>query len=332
MKRSLIFAILFFASLGSLFAEAIYMRNGEILVGTITQQTERSVTVIIEGRTRVIPKSQIARITFETEEEIREIRRQQALERQRRLAAEKRQKEEAELERARQQFLSEQAMARAERARYLREQVEKGQMEKPDEPISYFDFAWRSALVPGWGHVAIGRPYIGYTYMALSGLALYNLGRTWGPAHAAKAENQQQIDFSTALALAGQNSTIPSNVRFVYFVELNRRATAEYQAKVDDYNYAVMAALTLYGAQLAHIIFNGFAWEKGLVVENDNARDGFSLNVTYGRSMPGKLPTYTGLELTPGPFAGAYQQGPDAILNNARRPETSMEFGYTRHF
>ena len=68
MKRSLIFAILFFASLGSLFAEAIYMRNGEILVGTITQQTERSVTVIIEGRTRVIPKSQIARITFETEE------------------------------------------------------------------------------------------------------------------------------------------------------------------------------------------------------------------------------------------------------------------------
>ena len=89
MRRILYFVtILLFVS--PLLAEAIYMRNGDILVGTITQQTEQSVTAIIEGRTRVIPKSQIARITFQTEEEIREIRRQQALERQRRLAAQKR--------------------------------------------------------------------------------------------------------------------------------------------------------------------------------------------------------------------------------------------------
>ena len=179
MRRILFVILLLFCS-STLLAEAIYMRDGEILVGTITQQTEKSVTAIIDGRTRVIPKSQIARITFQTEEEIREVRRQQALERQRRLAAEKRRKEEAELQAARQKFLEEQAMARAERAQYLRQQVEKGNIEKPDEPISYLDFAWRSAVLPGWGHIEIGRPYIGYTYMGLTALALLNVARTWG--------------------------------------------------------------------------------------------------------------------------------------------------------
>ena len=331
MRRILYFVtILLFVS--PLLAEAIYMRNGDILVGTITQQTEQSVTAIIEGRTRVIPKSQIARITFQTEEEIREIRRQQALERQRRLAAEKRRKEEAELERVRQKFLAEQAMARAERAQYLRQQVEKGNIEKPDEPISYYDFAWRSAVLPGWGHVEMGRPYIGYTYMGLTGLALLNVARTWGPAHAAQAENKAQVDTNLALAIIlNQGGNVNPALQFAYFVESGNRYTRAYKTKVDAYNYAVISLVTLYGVQLAHIVFNGFAWEEGFVVEKDEHPGGFQLDVVHG-SHPGNLSADTGLGLNPSAFSARPGGRADSGLEYARSPETSMTLGYSYYF
>ncbi|HBS05330.1 MAG TPA: hypothetical protein DEA96_10210, partial [Leptospiraceae bacterium] len=298
MRRILFVILLLFCS-STLLAEAIYMRDGEILVGTITQQTEKSVTAIIDGRTRVIPKSQIARITFQTEEEIREVRRQQALERQRRLAAEKRRKEEAELQAARQKFLEEQAMARAERAQYLRQQVEKGNIEKPDEPISYLDFAWRSAVLPGWGHIEIGRPYIGYTYMGLTALALLNVARTWEPAHSAQAANIEQVNNNIALAIIlNTQGNVDGRLQFAYFTESTRKFSGEYNQKVSAYNYAVISLITLYGVQLAHIVFNGFAWEEGLVVENDSTRGGFQMDILHG-SHPGNLSADTGLGLPP---------------------------------
>ncbi|MBI41618.1 MAG: hypothetical protein CMF59_18655 [Leptospiraceae bacterium] len=331
MRRILYFVtILLFVS--PLLAEAIYMRNGDILVGTITQQTEQSVTAIIEGRTRVIPKSQIARITFQTEEEIREIRRQQALERQRRLAAEKRRKEEAELERVRQKFLAEQAMARAERAQYLRQQVEKGNIEKPDEPISYYDFAWRSAVLPGWGHVEMGRPYIGYTYMGLTGLALLNVARTWGPAHAAQAENKAQVDTNLALAIIlSTQGNVDTGLQIAYYADSAKRFSDEYNEKVSSYNYAVVSLMTLYGVQLAHIIFNGFAWEQGLVVDNSESPGGFRLDIVHG-AHPGKLSTDTGLGLTPSAFSPSPGGRADAGLAAARKPETSLTLGYDFRF
>ncbi|MEQ8351829.1 MAG: hypothetical protein RH862_10115 [Leptospiraceae bacterium] len=333
MRRLLAFIIILSVLSSSLMAEAIYMRNGEILVGTITQQTEKSVTAIIDGKTRVISKTQISRITFETEEEIREIRRRLAIERQRRIEAEKRRKEEAELERVRQKFRSEQAIARAERAQYLRQQVEKGNIEKPDEPISYFDFAWRSAVLPGWGHLEMDRPYIGYTYMALTGLALYNLGRTWGPAHSAKAENQEQVNTNIALAIiAAQNPGLSPDVRVAYFLESSNRFTNAYREKVKDYNYAVMSLLTLYGVQLAHIVFNGFAWEEGLVVENSSDDgNGFTVDVLYGQ-RPGRLPSDTGLGLPPSAFSPQPGGTADSPLAGARNPETSLIFGYHYRF
>lgn len=328
MRTALVLLLLFS---GPLFGEAIYMRNGDILVGTVTQQTEQSVTAIIDGKVRVIPKNQIQRITFETEEEIREERRRRAILKQQRLEAERRRQEMAELERVRQKFRSEQAMARAERAKYLREQVEKGNIEKPDEPISYYDFAWRSALVPGWGHIVMNKPYIGYTYMGLTGLALYNLGRTWGPAYAAKSDNEAQVFNNLVLAVSSANGGLGDpTLNALYVLESNRRATAEYRARVDDYNYAVLVALTVYGVQLAHIIYNGFAWEEGLVVQNDSEPEsGFYLNVGYSSMNSGLW------SLDPPLPAGSYSAGPGGSTGlpaHGEGAETRFGFGYRSVF
>ncbi|MCB1139152.1 MAG: hypothetical protein KDK23_10370 [Leptospiraceae bacterium] len=332
MKRLLTAFILLIFTSASLWGEAIYMRNGDILVGNVTQQTESSVTAIIDGKVRVIPKSQIQRITFETEEEIKEERRRRAIARQQALEAERRRKEQEELERVRQQYLAEQAMARAERAKYLREQVEKGNIEKPDEPISYFDFAWRSAVVPGWGHVAMGKPYIGYTYMALTGLAVYNLGRTWGPAYAAKSDNEQQLNNNIVLALAASNGGLGDpSLNALYFYDANVKATGEYRAKVDSYNYAVLTLLTVYGVQLAHIIYNGFAWEEGLVVHNDEPASGFYWDISYG-SGSGRLSADTGLGLPPTAFSPFPAGRNDDHMKLAREPEPRFTMGFQSRF
>ena len=326
--RRLIATFLFLFITAPVLGEAIFMRNGQILVGTITQQSEREVTAVIDGKTRVIPKSQIYRITFETEEEIKEKRRQYALERARALAIEKRQKEKEGLEKVRADYLAQQAKARAERAAYLREQVEKGNIEKPDEPISYYDFAWRSAVLPGWGHIGIGRRYWGYAYMGASALALINLADKWGPAYAAKAANESEVQQNILLAIASQNSPVSSSVKFLYFVEANHRASDSYRKKVDSYNYAVLTALTVYGVQLAHIIYNGFAWEEGLVVDNEDAnQDRLFLNIS---SSPGTLNADTGLGLPPSAFSP--NPGIKSELPGYASHDTSLQIGYQVRF
>jgi hypothetical protein len=73
-------------------------------------------------------------------------------------------------------------------------------MEKPnDEPIEYWDFAWRSLVFPGWGHFYLDQPIIGSAYMATSLVLLTRTYETRRVALKAQSENNRQADFNFLL-------------------------------------------------------------------------------------------------------------------------------------
>lgn len=270
---------------GSLSAEAVYMRSGDVLTGAITAQDRTSITLITDGKLRRISKSQIARITYESPEQI--AAKKARLEAIRRAQAEKARQDELirqEIQSVREQYERQFTRYRAERARYLREQVEKGNIEKPDEPIGYLDFAWRSAVLPGWGHIEMDRPVIGYTYMFLTAAALVNVADKYGPASSAQATNEDQVLTNTLLAYYTSNAGFDPAVSAALSIDANRNAAGDYQKRIDQYNQAWATLGIVYGVQMIHIIYNGLAWEDGLYLHRNEP--GFAVDMRPHAIMP----------------------------------------------
>ncbi|MDH5657163.1 MAG: hypothetical protein OEZ34_14730 [Spirochaetia bacterium] len=141
-------------------------------------------------------------------------------------------------------------------------------MNKPeDEPISYWDFAWRSMVLPGWGHYYLERPTMGTFYSASTAALLLNVYRTRMAAVNAKKQNDEEVQIN--FILTGIPSVAPQALRAAYSLEANRRAYTDYQKKVDIYNYSLILLASFYAFQIVHIIYNGIAWENGIpIVEN----------------------------------------------------------------
>ncbi len=166
----------------------------------------------------------------------------------------------------------EEAQARALRAAALREFVEKGQMEKPkDEPISYWDFAWRSMVLPGWGHFYLERPWFGVAYSGGTAMLLAAVINTRDDALSAQRENHRDAELN--FLISAQPDAFSKDLRVTYGVYANARGLTEYQNKIDDYHGALAALATLYCVQLVHIIYNGFAWENGLLIVENQKKD-----------------------------------------------------------
>jgi hypothetical protein len=153
----------------------------------------------------------------------------------------------------------------AERASALRELVGKGFMEKPEnEPISYWDFAWRSLVFPGWGHFTIDRPVVGGLYMASSFALLAGIYETRQAALKAQNENHRQVEFNYLLSI--QNNIAPFEVRTFLVYNANAQAALNFQGKVDAYHNSLYAYGVFYGIQFLHIVYNAIAWENGLLI------------------------------------------------------------------
>ena len=271
----LMVAILIGTPLG-LAADTIYLRNGRAHYGKIVNQTATQVLLQTERGMRTVEKKQILRITYEAYEEAvrkeqaeaaaarrRALERARLKERLKREAEERRRREMEAARTARIAFRRQQALVRSERAAFLRKQVETGKIKRDDihEPIEFWDFAWRSLAVPGWGHVYMDRPVIGYSYAA--GF-LVLLGRTYSTrrqALAAQAANDRETTNNSVLF--GLNDTAPQVVRYFLAVDANRRYLTEYQTKIDRHNATLASVAILYGIQLLHIIADGFTWEEG---------------------------------------------------------------------
>lgn len=283
--------VVFLTSLTPLQAEIVYLKNKKTVEGSISGQTSTSVILRIpgKGRAMMIPKTQIARIRYVSmtdeekaakEEKARKIREARRLRRERlerelqaRAAAEaEKERRRLELEAQERAEKLAEAKERAERAAALRELVDKGKMEKPeDEPISYMDFAWRSMVLPGWGHFYLDRPVVGSLYAGGAAFLLQNAYFKRQGALEATAANHEQVLNNFILTAVPDVAPLP--FRVAYSVDSNRRAFREYKKAVDEYNYSLYMLEVFYAVQLIHIIYNGIAWEEGLFIVDEQPAD-----------------------------------------------------------
>ncbi|MBI3394200.1 MAG: hypothetical protein HY042_00005 [Spirochaetia bacterium] len=273
----------------ALSAEEVLLRSGETISGRVTGHTPAGIQLVTAKGPRTIARADLVKIQYVQftpveKEAAREAARKKreaeaaAFERVRRARIEEadRQRKLVELEAQVRIEREKEARERADRAAALRDLVEKGQMEKPvGEPISFRDFAWRSALFPGWGHFYIDRPVMGTVYSgATIGFvaAVYDTHRR---ALAATRENHWQVEQNFLFTLYPGLATVDQRVAYSYYS--NARAFLTYRHKIDVYNGALLSLATLYGVQLLHMIYNGIAWENGLlIVSNEPEQAGVS--------------------------------------------------------
>ena len=267
-------------------AEIVTLKDGTVINGRIIGQSREEIRLRTPKETMTIPKSQLKKIQWVRETAAQKAARREALLKKQeaaRLEKERLEKEKsadeekqrilAELEAQIQAEKAQLAKERAERASALRELVENKTMEKPkDEPISYWDFAWRSMVLPGWGHFTIERPTMGSLYMGATAALLINLYQRDRDVRAAMKQNHEETQLNYALSIIP--NTLPIEWRAAYGIYANGKAMTGYEKKVKRANYSVYLLQAFYGLQLLHIIYNGFAWEKGLLIVNDDSQRG----------------------------------------------------------
>ena len=247
------------------------------------------------SKIRYVPYSEAeerARLARERAARIAAMRRREELERQRieaekkaeeekkeqeqaalKAAAEQKAKELAELEAQIQADKEREAKEKAERAAALRTLVDEGTFENDvEEPISYWDFTWRSILVPGWGHFYIDRPIMGSFYTGGSLLLAANAYSQYRIARNALKENHREVELNFLMTL--QPDLFSKELRTYYSIQANAKSFTTYQKKVDRFNYSVGLLEIFYGVQLLHIIYNGIAWENGLLIVRNESFPG----------------------------------------------------------
>lgn len=295
MNKPVLYLLIFVSLVilqGPLYSEDIYLRNGQLVSGRITGQSLTDITITgLKGR-QTIPKREIKKIRYVpySEEEVKArlareraarlaaIRRKEELEKQKieaekRAEVEKKEKELAELEQQIQADREREAKEQAERAQALRTLVDEGTFENDvEEPISYWDFTWRSLLVPGWGHFYLDRPVVGSLYSGGTVLLIGNAYNQYRIARKAIDANHREVQLNYLMSL--MPDLAPRDLRTLYFYKANGKAMTEYKKKVNNFNYSLALLEGFYGLQLIHIIYNGIAWENGLlVVDNDGGPD-----------------------------------------------------------
>ena len=289
LSHSALFLIFFtFAAVlsRSLIAEEVHMKDGKVISGRVTGQNTSNIEIKTATGSLWLAKAKIKKIIYQpTTEEEKKAKRDAQLKRlmaqkAARLKIEKeiQEKEEKdrllkELEEKTKQEALEIAQEKARRAEALRELVQNQTMEKPvDEPISYWDFAWRSIVLPGWGHFYLERPTVGAIYSGGSAFLVFNVYRSYREAQVAKKMNHDEV--MNNFILTGIPQLAPQAIRAAYSLEANRRAATDYKNKVKVYNYSLFLLGAFYGTQIVHIIYNGIAWENGLPVVDKTDKKG----------------------------------------------------------
>ncbi len=272
-------------------AEEVLLKNGSIFTGRVSKITAEDVFITTEKGQMNIAKADIVRIQYvpftpEQKAKALEVQRKkkaaEAIERERirqfRESKERKRREE-ELDAKIRKEKEEEARMASLRAAALRELVAKGQMEKPaDEPISYWDFAWRSIVLPGWGHFYLDRPWFGVFYAGGTVALLGAVVETRNEALSAKRENDRDAKLNFILTI--QPGLVNRDLSVTYGLYTNAKAFTQFQHKVDQYNGAWVALATFYCVQIIHIIYNGFAWENGLLIV-DNQKEAGTIDAHF---------------------------------------------------
>lgn len=214
--RFALFSLILCATPGLLSADALSLRNGEVIQGTIVQQTRTDITINTNGRVRTVPKTDVLRIIFGSADE--ELRRQEAIRRaeaERREAA--RRKEEEEARRAR------------------------------DAKGIPWSHVWRSAVVPGWG--AYRADERGAAYAAAGGFGgmLILAYKFKGDALSAKADYDRTSVNSKLILMNGGSLLLP--------LMADSQAKQSYAQKVRRFNQSLGILGLVYAGQLGYSFF-----------------------------------------------------------------------------
>ncbi|MCB1140438.1 MAG: hypothetical protein KDK23_16890, partial [Leptospiraceae bacterium] len=127
------------------------------------------------------------------------------------------------------------------------------------------------AVLPGWGHFYIDRPLFGTIYSVGTVALMANVYERRRVALQAVDINEKEVQRNFILSVTPNQFSFAQRAFYAYYA--NGRAFLDYQAKVDRYHYSLYALGVFYGAQLLHIIYNGIAWENGLLIVQDEARE-----------------------------------------------------------
>lgn len=243
--------LLLLALASPLLADTIYLKNGQVLVGRVTAQTQQMMQLDINGQLITLQKSQVARIVYDKAVDPAEAARRAEEARQAQLAQQKaleQQRQAIEDQARKQEELRKKDAADAARAETERQNArDQARRKAIGEPVRMPPVVAKSMILPGYGQISSGHQMRGVTYMALffSSLAAYAYARQ-GAATAQAAYNQSVQNFWLA------RSTLPADQAALLYDDSGKRL---YEQRIAQANGAMAAAALIYGAQLADAHF-----------------------------------------------------------------------------
>ncbi|MBI3394350.1 MAG: hypothetical protein HY042_00795 [Spirochaetia bacterium] len=239
---------------GSAYADALILRNGEVLQGTIVSQSRTQVSISIAGQIRIVPKGDVVRLVFGSGDE--EIQKQEKLRREESFRQREAERRKIEEERERQR--------------------------STDRRLIPLDVLWRSALAPGWGqHYAHRDDQAILVGGIFFGTALVG----WEFRKTALAAKRDYDNISTGTKMAAFAGA-PAGAALL----LDSAAKGAYQTRVERHNRVMNVLGLIYAAQLVHAAFFTGPVARGALVVSAEQRvsvDFLSVDLIAGREEPG---------------------------------------------
>jgi hypothetical protein len=263
-------------------AEVIHLKNGQVLVGRVIGQTRESMRIQTERGVRTIAKNEIRRVSYSQAEEDAIRQKEAAAEERRRKAEEAEQQRREEAARRK---------AEAEAARKAEQQAADAADTTETPPpgtTTPRSLVMRQALVPGLGHIGMGKTITGATYMGLAGLTLFNFVSSRRQALSAEAQNSQDVLVNLALTFAPNG--IETAQRLGINIYLNQIAQEPYRNAIARYDQSLLLLVAVYSVQMIHIIYDVYFSPSDAVTTARPARDpypGWDFGVAFAPATEG---------------------------------------------
>lgn len=283
----------------ALLAETIYMKNGQKIVGHIVGQTRNDVRINVGGKISVIPKKQIRRISFRTEDpgttEVktvvkppkREYSKKQIAAMEATIADQQSQIRALEKQMIAVESLFSEMLTQEQPEPVVQtiQTTAGGKTIQVGPPPGVLAMTWRSAVLPGWGHIHAGRG-VGWFYSALfaSGALLAYNQRQNALAAQVDYETSQGLLMTSALSSAAGFAAMGANVL---------RDGSAANAAAANYNRSLVLLGGIYVFQLTHAIIVGIKGGASALAPQPSG-DGLS-----ALSIPERTPGGWDLQLLP---------------------------------